>query len=115
MAAAAPAPQFAASDLQHLHAGRAQLEESARARFLDQLEVSPYRAEPKRRLSEQGDPLVEQAAAADVAARLVDVPMEVLHVLAFGSLVRLVATGVELSDVELDRVADAGWRAITGL
>ncbi|MEX1279525.1 MAG: helix-turn-helix domain-containing protein [Acidimicrobiia bacterium] len=88
-------------------------EEPARARFLDQLEVSPYRAEAKRRLAEQGDPLGEQAAAADVAARLVDVPMEVIWVLAFGSLVRLVAAGVELSDTELERVADATWRAIT--
>lgn len=88
-------------------------DEPARARFLDQLEVSPYRAEAKRRLGEQGDPLGEQAAAADVSARLVDVPMEVIGVLAFGSVVRLVAAGVDLSEAELDVVADATWRAIT--
>lgn len=91
----------------HLHA------EPARARFLDQLEVSPYHAEAKRRLSEQGDPLGEQAAAADVVDRFVDLPMEVVHTLTFGALVRLAAAGIDLTDDELDHLAAATWRSVT--
>lgn len=88
-------------------------EEPARAGFLAQLEASPFYEEASRRLEESGDPLLDQATRPDLIELLVELPMEVISALTLGVAVRLVAAGITLSDEQLDRVAEACWRAVT--
>jgi TetR/AcrR family transcriptional repressor of multidrug resistance operon len=88
-------------------------EEPARAGFLAQLEASPFYEEASRRLEESGDPLLEQATRSDLIELLAELPMEVISALTLGVAVRLVAAGITLSDEQLDRVAQACWRAVT--
>lgn len=88
-------------------------EEPARAGFLAQLEASPFYAEAARRLEESGDRLIEEATRPDLIERLVDLPMDVIAALTLGVAVRLVAAGIELSDGQLEAVAEACWRAVT--
>lgn len=95
-----------------------------RARFLLQVEVSPYAgrahqaamegqdagaAERDGDVGASGDPV--SAALADVADRLIDLPPLVQFDLAVGPAIRLVASGQELDEVETDRLARACWRA----
>jgi AcrR family transcriptional regulator len=80
------------------------------ARFLLQVDHSPYRAAAHAALPDD-DPIV--AAAATFAAELLPLPLEVLYELGLAPAVRLAAAEVELSDAELDAVADACWRAIS--
>ena len=85
-----------------------------RARFLVQIDASPYATEAHAAAA--GDPddeLMAAASASDLAALLVDLPPDVLYDLGMGPVVRLVAAGVDLGDDELDRLAEACWRAIT--
>jgi TetR/AcrR family transcriptional repressor of multidrug resistance operon len=85
-----------------------------RAGFLVQIDASPYASEAHAAAA--GDPddeLMAAGAAPDMAALLVDLPLEVLYDLGMGPVVRLVASDVELADHELDRLAGACWRAIT--
>lgn len=89
------------------------LAEPERARFLTQLEESPFYGEAHRRLLEQGDALLEEAARPDLAALLVPLPPEILYSLSLGAAVRLVAAGIALGDEQLDMLIDATWRAIT--
>jgi TetR/AcrR family transcriptional repressor of multidrug resistance operon len=88
-------------------------EEPSRARFLTQLEESPYYEEARARLAVEGDPLSEIGAAPELAELLVDLPMDVIHALSFGVAVRLAAAGVRLTPEEVDHLVDATWRAIT--
>ena len=88
-------------------------EEPARARFLTQLEESPYYEEAHARLAAQGDPLSDAGQHQDLVELLVDLPWEVIYALSLGVAVRLVAAGVQLKDDERDRLVDATWRAIT--
>jgi hypothetical protein len=60
---------------------------------------------------EQGDPLVEEAQR--VAELLIDLPIDVIYTLSLGTAVRLVASGAEPSDNEIETVIAATWRAIT--
>lgn len=85
----------------------------SKAKFLVQLEGSPFFAEAKRRLEEAGDPIVEQAARPDLVESFVDLPMDVLYAFSLGMAVRLVAAEVTLSDAEIGGVAAASWRAIS--
>ncbi len=87
--------------------------EPARARFLTQLEDSPFADRARELLLEQGDRLLEEANRPDVAAMLVDLPLEAIYLLSLGTAVRLVSAGIELSDEELDALVDATWRAVT--
>lgn len=87
-------------------------EEPARARFLTQLEESPYYAEAHERLLAEGDPLVDAAQAPDIAGLLAPLPQAVIYALSLGVVVRLIASGQELSAGQLDEVVDATWRAI---
>lgn len=87
--------------------------EPERARFLTQLEESPYRVEAQCRLDEAGNPLQNLAAEPRLVRLLVRLPPEVLYALSFGVLVKLVAAGVNLSRAELDRLITATWRAVT--
>lgn len=88
-------------------------EEPSRARFLTQLEESPYYEEAHARLAEQGDPISDTAGSDEFAAVLVDLPAEVLYALSLGVVVRLVAAGIRLKDEELDSLVSATWRAVT--
>jgi AcrR family transcriptional regulator len=84
------------------------------ALFLLQVDCSPYRAEAHEgAVAGDGDPLLEQAATPDVAARLLPLPMEVLYELGLGPAVRLAASGAELGDGDLGVIASACWRAIS--
>lgn len=88
-------------------------EEPERARFLSQLEESPYYEEAHARLIAAGDPLAEVAQSDDFRALIVDLPSQVIYALSFGVAVRLIAAGVQLKDEELDTLVAATWRAVT--
>jgi TetR/AcrR family transcriptional repressor of multidrug resistance operon len=88
-------------------------EEPARARFLTQLEESPYYEEAHSRLVEVGDPLAGVAEAPDLVDLLVPLPGEVIYALSLGVAVRLIAAGTRLKAEELDLLVEATWRAVT--
>lgn len=88
-------------------------EQPERARFLTQLEESPYHEEAYSRLVLAGDPLAEAALADDLVDLLVPLPHEVIYALSLGVAVRLVAAGVRLKSAEIDLLVDATWRAVT--
>jgi AcrR family transcriptional regulator len=84
------------------------------ALFLLQVDCSPYKARAHAAaMAGEGDPLLEQATTADLAAALLPLPLEVIYELGLGPAVRLAAGRVELSDRDLETVADACWRAIS--
>ena len=87
--------------------------EPERARFLTQLEESPYYEEAHARLLEAGDPLAEMGRSEDLMEIFVPLPYEVIYALSFGVAVRLVAAGVRLKPEEIDLLVDATWRAVT--
>lgn len=89
------------------------LAEPERARFLTQMEESPFHSRATELLREQGDRLLEEATKPDIAAVLVPLPPQVIYALSFGALVRLAAAGTHLALPELDTLIDATWRAIT--
>lgn len=84
-----------------------------RARFLTQLEGSPYHSQAHELLLEQGDRLAEEAARPDLVALLAPLPEGVVWALSLGPILRLAAADDRLSDDEIDRVVEATWRAIT--
>lgn len=88
-------------------------EEPKRARFLTQLEESPYYEEAHARLLADGDPLAEAASSEEFTVLLVDMPREVIYALSLGVVVRLVAAGTRLKGEELDTLVGATWRAVT--
>lgn len=88
-------------------------EEPERARFLSQLEESPFYEEAHARLVTAGDPLAATAIAEDLLALLVPLPGEVIYALSFGVAVRLIAAGVQLKPGEIDLLVEATWRAVT--
>ena len=84
------------------------------ARFLLQVEHSPYRGPAhESALANENDPLLAQVARPDIAERLRPFPLDVLYELSLGPAVRLAAGGVELTDAQLDEIADACWRAVS--
>lgn len=108
--AAPPADRYRAlwrASYEHLAA------EPERARFLVQLEVSPFAAGARELLAEQGDPIAEEAARPDLVEMLVPLPTDVLYALSLGMAVRLVAAGAELTDDAVELVIEATWRAVT--
>jgi len=88
-------------------------EEPERARFLTQLEESPYYEEAHARHSESGDALLAAVQSEEIMELLVDLPGEVIYALSLGVAVRLVAAGTRLKDEELDTLVTATWRAVT--
>lgn len=88
-------------------------DEPERARFLSQLEESPFYEEAHARLVEAGDPLAEAARSEDFAELVVDLPDQVIYALSLGVAVRLIAAGLQLKDEELDTLVSATWRAVT--
>jgi len=91
----------------HLHA------EPDRARFLTQMEESPFHAAAHERLVEQGDRLAEEAMRPDIVEVLVELPAQVVYLMSLGVVVRLVAAGSALTDGELDVLVESTWRAIS--
>ncbi|MGI9596354.1 MAG: TetR/AcrR family transcriptional regulator [Acidimicrobiales bacterium] len=95
------------------------------ARFMIQVDASPYAAElygesaaepPTRAVTEEGaaaDPLMIQAGLADMSAALLDLPLEVIYDLGIGPMVRVVASERPLTAEQLDTMAGACWRAIS--
>jgi hypothetical protein len=57
--------------------------------------------------------LVAYAVTLDAATRLLPLPLEVIYELGLSPAVRLAAAGTELTDEQLDDIADACWRAIS--
>ena len=88
-------------------------EEPERARFLTQLEESPYYEEAHARHLAKGDPLLEAARSEEFVALIVDLPSEVIYALSLGVAVRLVAAGTRLKDEQLGTLVTATWRAVT--
>ncbi|MBA2633045.1 MAG: TetR/AcrR family transcriptional regulator [Chloroflexi bacterium] len=89
-----------------------------RARFLVQVDASPYAGVAHAAAVEDGeDPLVAAAAAPDMAPLLAALPAAVLYDLGFGSAIRLAARVDGSSDImdgpATERLIDACWRAIT--
>jgi AcrR family transcriptional regulator len=83
------------------------------ARFLLQVDHSPYRSAAHQAAIADGDPLVAQATAPDVAAWLLPLPLEVIYELGLSPAVRLAAAGTGLTDDQLTEIAGACWRAIS--
>lgn len=84
------------------------------ARFLQQVDASPYGAEAHARvLAADDDPVLHESRRPDMAALLVPLPTEVLYDLAFGPALRHAAAGAPLTEPERSLLAQACWRAIT--
>ncbi|MEU6540219.1 TetR/AcrR family transcriptional regulator [Streptomyces sp. NPDC047000] len=84
------------------------------ARFLLQVEHSPYRGPAHESvLTDENNPLLAQVTLPDIAARLHPFPLDVLYELSLSPAVRLAAGGIELTQAQLDEIADACWRAIS--
>ena len=83
------------------------------ARFLLQVDHSPFRSAAHQAAIAGDDPLLAQAAAPDVAARLLPLPLEVIYELGLSPAVRLAAGGTPLTDEQLDEIAGACWRAVS--
>jgi len=88
-----------------------------RARFLIQVDSSPYAGTAHAEvLADADDPLLAAASAVDMAGVLTNLPPEVLYDLGFGPAVRLAAARAEapaLDDKGRERLVEACWRAIT--
>jgi len=108
---AGPADRFAAL-WRGVHAFLAV--EPERARFLLQVEASPMAAAAHERVMAAGDdPILAEAARADLAACLLPLPLEVLWDLGFGPAIRLAAADDPVSAADLALVITACWRAVT--
>jgi len=83
------------------------------ARFLLQVDHSPYRSAAHQAAIAAGDPLAAQAAKPDLAARLLPLPLEVIYDLGLSPAVRLAADETKLTGEQLDEIARACWRAIS--
>jgi AcrR family transcriptional regulator len=83
------------------------------ARFLLQVDHSPYRGPAHQAAIAGDDPLAAQAARPDIAARLLLLPLEVIYELGLSPAVRLAASGTPLTGGQLDEIAAACWRAIS--
>ncbi len=83
------------------------------ARFLIQVDGSPYAAVAhEASMSRNDDPLVLAASEPEMARALEPLPLEVLYEIGLAPAVRLAAREAALSDRDLDRVARACWRAV---
>jgi TetR/AcrR family transcriptional repressor of multidrug resistance operon len=90
------------------------VDEPDRARFLVQVDASPYATTAhERAMGVEGDPLVAIASNPEFADLLAPLPMRQLYDLGLGPVVRLVAAGDRLPHDVLERLVDACWRAVT--
>lgn len=85
-----------------------------RARFLLQVESSPYAEQAHATALAAGDdPLSREATAADLKPLLAPLPHLVIYDLALGPLIRVIASGGSLTRPKQRVLAAACWRAIT--
>jgi AcrR family transcriptional regulator len=87
-----------------------------RARFLLQVEVSPYaRTAHTQVADEMEDELLANPTVAALAGALVDLPLEVIYLLGLGPAVRMAAESAAgpLSREEVSLLAASCWRAIS--
>ncbi len=90
------------------------LEHPDDARFLIQVDGSPYAGAAHAAVVErEDDPLLRAAGAPDMAGRLLELPLDVIYELGLAPATRLVARGVALSGEQVATVAEACWRAIS--
>ena len=83
----------------------------AQARFLAQLEASPYFERAFQQLAQTDDPLI--AASDELKADAIDLPLTVLWDLAVGPAIRLAAdASTTLAEDQLTELAEACWRAL---
>lgn len=84
------------------------------ARFLQQVDASPYAPDAQARaLGVDDDPLLVEARRPDTAALLIPLPLEVVYDLGLGPAVRQAASGTPLDEPLRAILARACWRAIT--
>lgn len=84
------------------------------ARFLLQVDVSPYKADAHAAaMASASDAMLEAAATPEIAAALLPLPLDVIYELGIAPAVRLAAAGEPLNDKELRTIADACWRAVS--
>jgi AcrR family transcriptional regulator len=82
--------------------------------FLLQVDCSPYKASARDAFLEQGvDPLLAQAGAADLAALLAPLPLDVIYELGLAPAIRLAADGRSIGRRELTAIAEGCWRAVS--
>ncbi|MGI8534680.1 MAG: TetR/AcrR family transcriptional regulator [Candidatus Limnocylindrales bacterium] len=85
-----------------------------RARFILQVEASPYAGMAHAASAPDGeDPLVAASGAPDMAPLLADLPLEVLYDLGFGSAIRLAGRAEPIDISTTKPIISACWRAIT--
>lgn len=84
-----------------------------RARFLEQVDASPYRNLAHDATMQSGENTLLDAIATDLSDRFVALPLDILYSLAIGPIVRLAAAGIALGERELALLAQACWRAVT--
>lgn len=83
----------------------------AQARYLAQIEASPYFERAHDQLRRSDDPLI--AASDELREGAIDLPTSVLWDLAAGPAIRLAADpGTTLDEAQLDLLAEACWRAV---
>jgi AcrR family transcriptional regulator len=82
------------------------------ARFLLQVDHSPYRGAAHAAAIAAGDPLAAHATTPGMAGTLLPLPLEVIYELGLSPAVRLAAGETELTDEQLNAIAAACWRAI---
>lgn len=85
-----------------------------RARFILQVDVSPYAGAAHQRIAEgASDPLIDALDRLGLRAHFADLPDKVLYELGLVPAVRLAASGIVLSDAEAAQTARACWAAIS--
>lgn len=90
------------------------VEDPDRARFLVQVDSSPFAARAhERATTTHGDPLLASPAVAELVAQFVPLPPRMLYDLALGPAVRAVAAGERLGAGETALLVKACWRAVT--
>lgn len=89
-------------------------DEPDRARFLLQVETSPYaRTAHAMAMAESDDPIRREATRPDLRHRLASLPTELLWDLGIGPAIRLAAAPEPPDAATLAALAAACWRAIT--
>jgi AcrR family transcriptional regulator len=87
--------------------------EPDQARFLVQVDGSPYAARAHELTMTSDDPVMVEATRPDMVECLAPLPFAVLYDLGIGPAVRLAASGTVLDDATLAAVAAGSWRAVT--
>ena len=85
------------------------------ARFILQVDHSPYRQDLYAAVIADDEPLLVAVTAPDVIAQMLPLPLEVIWELGLSPAVRLaaIAREIPLSDEQLAEIANACWRAVS--